>query len=37
MKRSYSATETFENPKIVDIKSVIIEDLKTPHKLSIRL
>ena len=37
MKQSEIITyqpKTFENPNVVDIKSVIIEHLKTPHKLS---
>ena len=32
--KSVEITETFENPNIVDIKSVITEHPETSHKLS---
>ena len=34
IKNNYLTTQIFENSNIVDIKSIIIENPKTSHKLS---
>ena len=34
IKNNYLSTKNFENLNIVDIKSIIAEHTKTPHKLS---
>ena len=34
IRNNYLSTKTFQNPNIVDIKSVIIEHPKNSHKVS---